>query len=104
MRFFPEADIRQTEKRLFNTLNPEAGLMYEEDTEDLVLYDKHSTLFLLNSTLPLDQWDIEELLYFIYTGDAPVSLLEEVTARHISMAQHLLSAADCYGLERLRLL
>ena len=46
----------------------------------------------------------KELLYFIYTGDAPVSLLEEVTARHISMAQHLLSAADCYGLERLRLL
>ncbi|MEM7511642.1 MAG: DUF4350 domain-containing protein [Bacteroidota bacterium] len=69
MRFFPEADIRQTEKRLFNTLNPEAGLMYEEDTEDLVLYDKHSTLFLLNSTLPLDQWDIEELLYFISMGN-----------------------------------
>ncbi len=69
MHFFPKAEVRQTEKRLFNTLNPEIDLIYEEYSEDLALYDKHNTLFLINNTLPLDQLDIEELLYFISMGN-----------------------------------
>jgi len=46
----------------------------------------------------------QALLHFIYTDEAPSVLRDESSTASISTTQLLLAAADCYGLERLRLL
>ncbi|MEM6765158.1 MAG: DUF4350 domain-containing protein [Bacteroidota bacterium] len=57
---FPEAEILQTEVRVYNTLAYDTVVPY---------YEKHCAYLLINSELSLDHTDIQELLYFVSLGN-----------------------------------